>query len=491
MKESLQYLFEMLVCSGLFALLYYTVVRGRTSYRTERFWLVGTSIASAVIPLLAIPLWPAQTVFINVPVIEPTTIQLVEVAEKASRISISTVAAIIYAVGIVIGIALIIAEIAKTLNHRNGAKRSEENGIKIYSSAKIRSPYSIFRSIYLPEGLNEEERRILVLHESIHIAHRHSAERVVMGLLKALLWINPFVWMAQHSLGEVEEFEVDRELLDKGENLTEYRKLIIKQLFGCNPDIASGLGNSLTKKRFIMMTKRRESGLGSRIRTLSIVPAAALLIATFGCTRTNAQEPQEANEKLEEVVVVTYGDNEKSPETIDRLILVDGEVCESMSDIAPADINSVTLLSKGLEDYVARYGEKAKNGGMMVETKAAAATKGDSRPASEEVKEAWAGRQPASFNGGGVESFLGWIQQNIIYPAEAIEAQASGRVLVSFVVDTDGSVVEAKVEQSSHQSLSDEVMRLMNKAPKWTPATDENGQKVRTKFMLPVAFALK
>ena len=491
MKESLQYLFEMLVCSGLFALLYYTVVRGRTSYRTERFWLVGTSIASAVIPLLAIPLWPAQTVFINVPVIEPTTIQLVEVAEKASRISISTVAAIIYAVGIVIGIALIIAEIAKTLNHRNGAKRSEENGIKIYSSAKIRSPYSLFRSIDLPEGLNEEERRIVVLHESIHIAHRHSAERVVMGLLKALLWINPFVWMAQHSLGEVEEFEVDRELLDKGENLTEYRKLIIKQLFGCNPDIASGLGNSLTKKRFIMMTKRRESGLGSRIRTLSIVPAAALLIATFGCTRTNAQEPQEANEKLEEVVVVTFGDNEKSPETIDRLILVDGEVCESMSDIAPADINSVTLLSKGLEDYVARYGEKAKNGVMIVETKAAAATKGDSRPASEEVKEAWAGRQFASFDGGGVENFLRWIQQNIIYPAEAIEAQASGRVLVSFVVDTDGSVVEAKVEQSPHQSLSDEVMRLMNKAPKWTPATDENGQKVSTKFMLPVAFALK
>ena len=491
MKESLQYLFEMLVCSGLFALLYYTVVRGRTSYRTERFWLVGTSIASAVIPLLAIPLWPAQTVFINVPVIEPTTIQLVEVAEKASRISISTVAAIIYAVGIVIGIALIIAEIAKTLNHRNGANRSEENGIKIYSSANIRSPYSLFRSIYLPEGLNKEERRIVVLHESIHIAHRHSAERVVMGLLKALLWINPFVWMAQHSLGEVEEFEVDRELLDKGENLTEYRKLIIKQLFGCNPDIASGLGNSLTKKRFIMMTKRRESGLGSRIRTLSIVPAAALLIATFGCTRTNAQEPQEANEKLEEVVVVTFGDNEKSPETIDRLILVDGEVCESMSDIAPADINSVTLLSKGLEDYVARYGEKAKNGVMIVETKAAAATKGDSRPASEEVKEAWAGRQFASFDGGGVENFLRWIQQNIIYPAEAIEAQASGRVLVSFVVDTDGSVVEAKVEQSPHQSLSDEVMRLMNKAPKWTPAPDENGQKVSTKFMLPVAFALK
>lgn len=239
------------------------------------------------------------------------------------------------------------------------------------------------------------------------------------------------------------------------------------------------------------MTKRRENGLGSRIRTLSIVPAAALLIATFGCTRTNAQEPQEANEKLEEVVVVTYGDTEKSPETIDRLILVDGEVCESMEDIAPADINSVTLLSKGLEDYVARYGEKAKNGVMVVETKAAAAAKGESRPASEEVKEAWAGRQPASFNGGGVESFLMWIQQNIIYPADAQEAQASGKVLVSFVVDADGSVVEAKVESSPHKSLSDEVMRLMEKAPKWTPATDESGNKVRTKFMLPVAFALK
>ncbi|MBR4037863.1 MAG: TonB family protein, partial [Tidjanibacter sp.] len=216
-----------------------------------------------------------------------------------------------------------------------------------------------------------------------------------------------------------------------------------------------------------------------------------LLIAAFGCTRTDAQETQEANEKLEEVVVVTYGDTEESPEAIDRLILVDGEVCEDMSEISTNIISSVTLLSKGLEDYVARYGEKAKNGVMIVETKAAAATKGESRPASEEVKAAWEGRQFASFNGGGVESFLMWIQQNIIYPADALEAQASGRVVVSFVVDVDGSVVDAKVESSPHQSLSDEVMRLMNKAPKWTPATDESGNKVSTKFMLPVAFALK
>ncbi|MBR4064030.1 MAG: TonB family protein [Tidjanibacter sp.] len=491
MKESLQYLFEMLVCSGLFALLYHTVIRGRTTYRTERLWLVGTSIAAAVIPLLAIPLWPAQTVFINVPVVEASTLEVMEIAERASRISISDVATAIYIIGIVVGVVMIVVEIAKTLRQKRGAESATDGRIKIYTSSKVLSPHSLFCSLYLPDGLTDEERRIIVLHETVHIGHHHSVERLLMGLLRALLWINPFIWLAQRQLSEVEEFEVDRELLDRGEDLTEYRKLIIKQLFGCNPDIASGLGNSLTKKRFIMMTKTRESGRGSLLRALTIVPAATLLIAAFGCTRTDAQETQEANEKLEEVVVVTYGDTEDSPEAIDRLILVDGEVCEDMSEISSDIISSVTLLSKGLEDYVARYGEKAKNGVMIVETKAAAATKGESRPASEEVKAAWEGRQFASFNGGGVESFLMWIQQNVIYPADALEAQASGRVVVSFVVDVDGSVVDAKVESSPHQSLSDEVMRLMNKAPKWTPATDESGNKVSTKFMLPVAFALK
>ncbi len=488
MKESLQYLFEMLVCSGLFALLYHTVIRGRTTYRTERLWLVGTSIAAAVIPLLAIPLWPAQTVFINVPVVEASTLEVMEIAERASRISISDIATAIYIIGIVVGVVMIVVEIAKTLRQKRGAESATNGRIKIYTSSKVLSPHSLFCSLYLPDGLTDEERRIIVLHESIHIGHRHSAERLLMGLLRALLWINPFIWLAQRQLSEVEEFEVDRELLDRGEDLTEYRKLIIKQLFGCNPDIASGLGNSLTKKRFIMMTKTRESGRDSLLRALTIVPAATLLIATFGCTRTNAQEP----EVIDKIVIVGYGDTEPKAE-VERLVLLDGEVVADINAIPSNEVHSMTVLHKGLEDYVARYGAKAEKGVVIIKSKKAAAAEGEgeSRPASEEVKAAWSGRQPATFNGGGVDQFLMWVKQNLRYPVKAMEEKITGQVMVLFTVDAEGNVVDAKVAQSPHQSLSDEAMRLMNKAPKWTPATDESGNKVSTKFMLPIEFAIQ
>lgn len=488
MKESLQYLFEMLVCSGLFALLYHTVIRGRTTYRTERLWLVGTSIAAAVIPLLAIPLWPAQTVFINVPVVEASTLEVMEIAERASRISISDIATAIYIIGIVVGVVMIAVEIAKTLRQKRGAESATDGRIKIYTSSKVLSPHSLFCSLYLPDGLTDEERRIIVLHESIHIGHRHSAERLLMGLLRALLWINPFIWLAQRQLSEVEEFEVDRELLDRGEDLTEYRKLIIKQLFGCNPDIASGLGNSLTKKRFIMMTKTRESGCGSLLRALTIVPAATLLIATFGCTRTNAQEP----EVTEKIVIVGIGDTEPKAE-VERLVLLDGEVVADINAIPSNEVHSMTVLHKGLEDYVARYGAKAEKGVVIIKSKKAAAAEGEgeSRPASEEVKAAWSGRQPATFNGGGIDQFLMWVKQNLRYPVKAMEEKITGQVMVLFTVDAEGNVVDAKVAQSPHQSLSDEAMRLMNKAPKWTPATDESGNKVSTKFMLPIEFAIQ
>ena len=64
-----------------------------------------------------------------------------------------------------------------------------------------------------------------------HIAHRHSVERLAMESMKALLWWNPFVWIAARRLTEAEEFEADSDVLKEGYDKELYMHVIFRQLF--------------------------------------------------------------------------------------------------------------------------------------------------------------------------------------------------------------------------------------------------------------------
>ena len=90
---------------------------------------------------------------------------------------------------------------------------------------------------------------------------------------------------------------------------------------------------------------------------------------------------------------------------------------------------------------------------------------------------------------GGMAEMLKFLQKEVKYPKEAIDKKAQGRVIVQFVVDKDGSIVEAKVVKSVDPSLDAEALRVVNAMPKWTPGK-QKGEPVRTRFTLPVAFGL-
>jgi len=62
-------------------------------------------------------------------------------------------------------------------------------------------------------------------------------------------------------------------------------------------------------------------------------------------------------------------------------------------------------------------------------------------------------------------------------------------VIVKFIVDENGNVLQPVVLSSPDQSLSDETIRVMNTMPKWTPG-ENKGKKVAVYFVLPVVFKL-
>ena len=117
----------------------------------------------------------------------------------------------------------------------------------------------------------------------------------------------------------------------------------------------------------------------------------------------------------------------------------------------------------------------------------AVAEKTESRPADDNVSYNMVEQKP-SFPGGESAMFR-WISENMTYPATAAENGVQGKVLVSFIVEKDGSISTIKILRSVSPELDAEARRIVSKMPKWSPGRI-NGKPVRVTYCLPLSFRL-
>lgn len=91
---------------------------------------------------------------------------------------------------------------------------------------------------------------------------------------------------------------------------------------------------------------------------------------------------------------------------------------------------------------------------------------------------------------GGMDKLLQFINDNMKYPAKAQTEGIQGRVIVQFIVDEDGYIIEPVIVRSVESSLDNEALRLIKMLPRWEPGTLK-GKAVKVKYTLPIAFKLK
>ena len=92
--------------------------------------------------------------------------------------------------------------------------------------------------------------------------------------------------------------------------------------------------------------------------------------------------------------------------------------------------------------------------------------------------------------GGDLNTFRNWVQKQVKYPTIALENGITGRVVLTFVVEKDGSLTNIEVLQTPDRSLAEEATRVLKQSPKWTPGKQRN-QAVRVKYTLPVEFRVQ
>lgn len=91
----------------------------------------------------------------------------------------------------------------------------------------------------------------------------------------------------------------------------------------------------------------------------------------------------------------------------------------------------------------------------------------------------------------GIENMYSFINQNLNYPNWEKIQKIEGRVIVSFIVEKDGSLSDIKVVRAPEKSknFNTEVIRIIKLMPKWVPAEHDN-KKVRCAYYLPIMFKL-
>ena len=94
------------------------------------------------------------------------------------------------------------------------------------------------------------------------------------------------------------------------------------------------------------------------------------------------------------------------------------------------------------------------------------------------------------FQGGDANTFSKWVSQHLEYPEIAKENGVSGRVMVQFTVNPNGSVSDVKVLRGVDPSLDREAVRVIQSSPKWTPGKQRD-RAVKVTYQFPVIFQLR
>ena len=162
-----------------------------------------------------------------------------------------------------------------------------------------------------------------------------------------------------------------------------------------------------------------------------------------------------------------------APQVAEILDIVDNE-----TEIVEEEIETSESTTEAISGPVSHV-----SGPVMAGPPVATQEEGDEGEVFEVVE------QNPSFPGGN-DALMKWLSKNLKYPASAQDNGIQGRVMVQFVVNKDGSIVDPKVVRSIDPALDKEALRVVSAMPKWQPGK-QRGKTVRVRFTLPVLFRLQ
>ena len=447
MMDFLIYDVKVAVLIAVFYMFYRLMLSHETFHRVNRLVLLTTAVASFVLPLCVFTMHKTVMVDYDFSQLGELTVNesVVSVVPTDNQPSVilTTVLPVLFIVGMLATLVHTLISLIRIqlLIHRSEKHPQEDGTVICVTGNTALSPFSWMHYIVMNRSDYEAHDAAILAHERGHIRLRHSWDLLFVDLLTALQWFNPAMWMLRSDLRAIHEYEADGEVLSLGINARQYQYLLISKAAGIGGySLANGISHSTLKNRINMMLHKK-SNRTSLLKLFALIPIVGITLALNARTVNDYvyDGPQKQNpvKKGKKNTTIKVGTQEI-------------KVTE-----ASKDDKATTVTMNVVEDEQNATDDKVFD---VVENM-------------------------PEFNGG-MGALMQYLSDNIRYPEEK---DIQGRVIVSFVVDKDGSISNAQVVKSLHPSFDAEALRIINNMPKWIPGT-QNGKPVNVKYVVPINF---
>ena len=541
MIEFLTYDLKVAVLIAVFYMFYRLLLSRETFHRVNRVVLLLTAIASYVLPLCVITLHKTVVVEATESAIDFGGLTMM--VEEAPQMPLwQVLAVVIFLLGVVTTLGYTLSSVLRVwLLIRRSEQHPQPDGTVVCVAPHDVSPFSWMHYIVLSPSDYEAMDASILAHERGHIRRHHSVDLILVDTLTALQWFNPAMWMLRQDLRAIHEYEADAAVLSQGINMRQYQYLLIqKAVSHCGYSVANGISHSTLKNRIHMMLTNKKTNSASWLKLLAMLPIVGATLALNAETVNDyvyADKPETPQKKvvkkgkkaaevkmntttievkeakpevkeekaapapnpLQDVKIIMGEAGDKEP-----LLVIDGKVAtrEQLKALDQSTIDNISVIKDGEHAKIVakHFNADPSNGIIFINTKEYVKN-GNKELVAVEVKAKKPQEEEAEPKGvfdvvenmpefpGGTPEMMKYLMENVKYPKEAYEKGIQGRVLVSFIIENDGSITNAKVVKNVSDELDAEAIRVIESMPKWKPGK-QNGKVVRVKYTIPVTFRL-
>lgn len=266
---------------------YHVLLENEKMHRFNRFFLLSSVIISLLLPFIS---FTPAAVNNGLTIVLPT---LPAVSKEVSTTG-SGIAYLPILLGTLYGVvtALLAVRFFKNVNRLLRRVRNniliESNHLRLVLVEDEILPHTFLNYIFINKGdyYKGAVEKELFLHEQVHAQQKHTLDILFIELLKTVFWFNPILYYYKTAIQLNHEYLADEAVLKQSVNVAEYQKLLLEKAAFCTTvSLASNINFSITKKRFIMMTKTT-SKVQAVLKQIAIVPLLA------GVTIISCSEPE-------------------------------------------------------------------------------------------------------------------------------------------------------------------------------------------------------
>lgn len=294
--EWLIYLVKVSVCLALFYAFYHFYLKRLTFFSINRIYLLSTLIVSFVIPALQLevqrsadqPVEMKEHIAVHTSTFtdlqNPGAVGKLsypkQTQERSSAIAWTQIFSVVYWLVAVLLLIIFLFQIAQVLKHTRQVNQ-RLGRIRVVFKPEGFTNCSFLNYVFVNQHeLSEEEMAIILKHEQVHVLRYHSVDKLLMSACKVLLWFNPIVYLYDKALGQVHEYEADKETSLTIGNVPYAGVLLAAAVKKGQPSLAHSFVQNPVKERIKMLFTNQSTNM-KKLTYLAVLPMGLALTWTF------------------------------------------------------------------------------------------------------------------------------------------------------------------------------------------------------------------